>query len=111
MKVEHKECMREGTGIVTLTHLVDESTQQHIRLLAELSLPPGASIGLHRHEGETEYFLILAGTGVVNDDGKELAVQPGDTVVTGNGASHSIKNSGTVPLVLHGVIITYGKSS
>ncbi|MDR2798601.1 MAG: cupin domain-containing protein [Treponema sp.] len=111
MKVEYKERMREGKGTVTVTHWVDESTQQHARLLAELSLPPGASIGLHQHNGETEYFCILAGTGVVNDDGKETLVRPGDVVITGNGASHSISNSGTVPLVLHGIIITYGPSS
>ncbi|MDR3114734.1 MAG: cupin domain-containing protein [Treponema sp.] len=111
MTVEYKEHMREGTGTVRITHWTDERTQRHVRLLAELSLPPGASIGLHRHDGETEYFCILAGTGVVNDDGKEVAVTSGDVVITGNGASHSIRNSGTVPLVLHGIIITYGQSS
>ncbi|MDR2392946.1 MAG: cupin domain-containing protein [Treponema sp.] len=106
MLVEYKERMREGTGTVRVTHLADESTQPHVRLLAELHLPPGASIGLHRHDGETEYFFILSGTAVVNDDGKELQLGPGDTVITGNGAAHSIMNPGTVPLVLHGVIIT-----
>ncbi|MDR0628440.1 MAG: cupin domain-containing protein [Treponema sp.] len=108
MKVEHKERMREGTGTVTITHWVDESTQPHTRLLAELRLPPGASIGLHRHDGETEYFCILAGTGVVNDDGQETVVKPGDVVITGNGASHSIRNAGTEPLVFQGIIITDG---
>ncbi|MDR2633772.1 MAG: cupin domain-containing protein [Treponema sp.] len=111
MPVEYKEAMRGGSGTVKLTHLVDESTQQHVRLLAELSLEPGASIGLHRHDGETEYFWILAGTGVVNDEGTETEVKPGDVVITGHGASHSIKNAGTVPLVFQGIIITYGTSS
>jgi mannose-6-phosphate isomerase-like protein (cupin superfamily) len=111
MKVEQKTSMRDGTGTVTLTHLADESAQQHTRLLAELSLPPGASIGPHQHDGETEYFFILSGTGVVNDNGTEIPVAPGDTVITGNGASHSIKNPGEVPLVLHAVIVTYGRSA
>jgi mannose-6-phosphate isomerase-like protein (cupin superfamily) len=106
MAVEHKARMREGEGTVTLTHWVDESTQTHTRLLAELSLPPGASIGFHRHDEETEYFCILSGTGIVNDDGKETELRRGDVVITGNGASHSIRNTGTEPLVLHGIIIT-----
>ncbi|MHB9291392.1 putative Oxalate-binding protein [Hollandina sp. SP2] len=107
MKVEHREIMRDGTGTVIVTHWVDESTQQHVRLLAEVSLSPGASLGLHQHHEETEYLCVLAGTGVVNDDGKEIVVKPGDVVITGDGASHSIRNSGTAPLVLHGIIITY----
>ncbi|MDR3171971.1 MAG: cupin domain-containing protein [Treponema sp.] len=107
MKVEHKENMRDGEGTVSLTHFIADSTQQHIRLLAELTLPPGASIGNHRHDGETEYFLILSGTGTVNDNGTDVLVKPGAVVITGNGAAHSIKNTGTAPLVLHAIIVTY----
>ncbi|MDR3333967.1 MAG: cupin domain-containing protein [Treponema sp.] len=107
MKVEQKEKMRDGEGTVSLTHFITDSTQQHIRLLAELTLPPGASIGNHRHDGETEYFLILSGTGAVNDDGTDVPVKPGDVVITGNGAAHRIKNTGTTPLVFHAIIVTY----
>jgi mannose-6-phosphate isomerase-like protein (cupin superfamily) len=76
-------------------------------MLAEVTLQPGCSIGTHSHENETEYYIILSGGGTVNDNGKEVSVQAGDAIVTGNGASHSISNTGTVPLVLHAVIVTY----
>ena len=107
MKIENKERMRDGEGTTHLLHLADCGTQKNIRLLSEVTLGPGCSIGYHRHDSETEYYLILSGTGIVNDDGKEIEVAQGDSVITGNGASHSIKNTGSVPLVFHAVIVTY----
>jgi len=107
MKVENKEKMRDGNGITTIRHLVNCENEKNVRLIAEITLPPGASIGEHRHDAETEYYLILSGSGHVNDNGKNIEVKPGDAVVTGGGASHSITNSGDVPLVFHAVIVTY----
>lgn len=107
MKIEEKEQLRGGQGATRFVHLVDGSTQKNVRMLAETTLDPGCSIGYHKHDSETEYYFILSGTGTVNDDGKEVSVKQGDSVVTGNGASHSIKNTGSVPLVFHAVIVTY----
>jgi mannose-6-phosphate isomerase-like protein (cupin superfamily) len=107
MRLEKKEKMRGGEGIVSLLHLVECEKETNIRLLAELTLPPGASIGSHRHEGETEYFLVLSGEGLVDDNGTEKAVKAGDAIITGGGAFHSVKNTGTEALVMHAVIVTY----
>ncbi|MDR1443995.1 MAG: cupin domain-containing protein [Treponema sp.] len=107
MKKDTKEKLRDGEGAVHFTYLADCENEKNIRMLAELTLPPGASIGYHRHDNETEYFLILSGGGEVNDNGDIKPVKAGDTVITGNGASHSIKNTGNVPLVFHAVIVTY----
>jgi mannose-6-phosphate isomerase-like protein (cupin superfamily) len=107
MKTEIKDKTRGGEGKTELVHLVDCANEKNIRMLAEITLKPGCSIGSHSHENETEYFLILSGEGLVNDNGTEKPVKSGDTVITGNGASHSITNNGSVPLVLHAVIVTY----
>ena len=107
MKVEDKEKMRDGEGSTHLIYLLDGSTEKNARMFAEVTLKPGCSIGYHQHVSETEYYFILSGNGTVNDDGKEVQVKQGDSIITGNGASHSIKNSGTVPLVFHAVIVTY----
>ncbi|MDR1803553.1 MAG: cupin domain-containing protein [Treponema sp.] len=107
MKVEDKERMRDGEGTTHMTYLLDGSMEKNARLFAEVTLNPGCSIGYHRHDSETEYYFILSGTGTVNDDGKEVQVKQGDSVITGNGASHSIKNNGSVPLVFHAIIVTY----
>ena len=107
MKTEDKERMRDGEGTTHITYLLDGSTQKNARMFAEITLNPGCSIGYHQHDSETENYFILSGTGVVNDDGKDVHVKQGDSIITGNGASHSIKNSGSVPLVFYAVIVTY----
>ena len=107
MRVELKERMRGGDGVVSLRHIAEPSTMRNARLLAEATIPPGGSIGEHDHVSETEYYIILSGTGEVVDDGRAQPVGTGDVVVTGGGASHSIRNTGTEPLVFHAFIVTY----
>jgi mannose-6-phosphate isomerase-like protein (cupin superfamily) len=107
MHTEVKEKMRGGEGSTAILHLLDCANEKNIRMLAEITLEPGCSIGNHSHESETEYYIILSGSGVVNDNGSEAPVRAGDAIVTGNGASHSISNTGGVPLVFHAIIVTY----
>jgi mannose-6-phosphate isomerase-like protein (cupin superfamily) len=107
MKIEKKDKLRDGEGTITLTHYLEPNTEKNARMLAEMTLPPGASIGRHQHDKETEYFIIHSGSGIANDNGTETAIRSGDVVVTGNGAFHGIKNTGTEPLVMTAVIVTY----
>ncbi|MDR2869063.1 MAG: cupin domain-containing protein [Deferribacteraceae bacterium] len=105
MKTETKEKMRAGEGSAHLTHIVDGEKIPHARLMAEITLQPGCSIGDHPHNNETEYFIILRGTGAINDNGVLKSVHPGDVVITGGGATHSIANTGDEDLVFHAIII------
>ena len=107
MKTNVMEKMRGGTGNTSILHLVNCENEKNIRLLSEITLLPGCSIGNHGHENESEYFFILSGNGTVNDNGTDFSVSPGDATITESGASHSISNTGTVPLVFLAVIVTY----
>ncbi len=108
MPVETREHLRDGDGTVTLQHLFNPSEfGARVRLCARLTLPPGASIGPHAHEGEDEIYLLLEGEGLLEDDGETRTVRAGDAVLTGRGASHSIRNAGEGPLVLLAVILLY----
>lgn len=107
-EIEKRENMRGGTGEVTIRHyLKPEEIKARTRLCAELVLPPGASIGVHDHIDEDEIYLIQKGKGVMTDGGKEITVGAGDAVLTGQGASHSVKNTGSGDLVITAVIIKY----
>ena len=106
MKNETRNAMRGGPGKVDITHLADPMSIKNGRLMAELTLEPGAGIGLHRHDNETEYYIITEGSGLVTEDEGEKDVAEGDIVVTGNGESHSIKNTGNKLLKFIAVIIT-----
>ena len=107
MRREVKEQMRGGIGAAAAVHLVECANEKNIRLLAEMTLTPGCSIGSHAHETETEYYIILSGTGEVDDNGEKKQVTAGDAIVTGGGDSHGIFNNGSEPLIFHAVIVTY----
>jgi mannose-6-phosphate isomerase-like protein (cupin superfamily) len=106
MRREERSQMRGGTGTTALYHALEAEPVHHMRLLGEICLPPGASIGSHAHEGEREYFFFHQGRGRVNDNGVEKTVKPGDIMVTGEGASHSVSNTGSEELAFFAIIIT-----
>ena len=107
MPVEGKEKLFGGEGIARMVGLAPMETMRNIRVLKEITLEPGVSIGNHDHKGETEYFIILSGGGRVNDNGRETDVKVGDVVITGNGSFHSIANTGKKKLVFIALIVTY----
>ena len=84
-----------------------KGTCKNCRLIVEFQIPPGAGIGPHVHDKETEYYIMLEGTAVVNDNGKDVTVNAGDVVITGDGAGHSITNKGNTTVKMIAVIITY----
>lgn len=58
-------------------------------------LPPGTSIGRHRHaDDEEELYLVLAGRGLMWRDGEEFEVRPGDLVRNRPGGAHGLRNPG-----------------
>ncbi len=108
MQKETRDKMRGGNGSVGITHIFGpEELAAKTRLFARLRFPVGASIGFHRHEGEEEVFYILSGRGVVDDNGTKREVGPGDAVLTGGGAGHSIEAVGDESLELIAVILQY----
>jgi len=106
--VEVREKMRGGTGRVTMRHYFkkDEFAAE-TRLCAHLLLPPGASIGPHEHSGEDEVYIVLRGSGILDDGLAQSRVGAGDAILTGRGESHAIRNDGAEPLELIAVIMSY----
>ncbi len=106
--VERREAMRGGAGTTSVQQLFAPTEfGASVRLCARLTLPPGASIGAHAHEGEDEVYVIIRGEGLLTDNGTATPVEPGDAVLTGKGASHSIANGGSEPLELIAFIARY----
>lgn len=56
-------------------------------------LMPGASIGLHKHEQDSEILFVLSGKGLLIDDGKELKIVHGQCAYCPVGHEHSLINS------------------
>ncbi len=107
-ETELRKEMRGGSGEVTIRHYFKkDEIKAKCRLCAELIIPPGAGIGLHEHAGEDEVFLVQKGKGIITDGGRDIVVEAGDSILTGNGASHSVRNAGDSDLVITAVIMQY----
>ncbi|MDX9866567.1 MAG: cupin domain-containing protein [Kiritimatiellia bacterium] len=107
-EVERRENMRGGTGTVQVEHWFrPEAFGAKARLCARLVIPPGGSIGTHRHEAEDEIYLVLSGQGLILENGRAIPVAAGDAVLTGKGGEHGVENPGAAPLVLAAVILPY----
>lgn len=69
--------------------------------IAFMEIPPGKSAyPYHWHEGVTESYVILSGTGSVRTAEGEVAVKPGDVIAfpPGPAGAHRMTNTGTEPL-------------
>ncbi len=108
MATEQRVGMRGGAGTVTVRHLFQSHEfQAPVRLCAVLTLPPGATIGLHQHASEDEVYLVTRGTGILEDGASAKPVKAGDAILTGRGDSHAVRNSGPSDLELLAVIVQY----
>ena len=105
-----RDAMRGGSGSVKIEHLWEqEELNSPTRMFSRITLAPGCSIGFHRHENEEEIFYIISGKAVADDNGEEVTLAPGDTILTGNGDGHSIANAGNTPLEMLAVIIRFAQ--
>jgi len=108
MRDQVRENMRGGEGAITIRHCFEkDEIKANVRLCSMLTLPPGTSIGAHQHENEEEVFIITAGSGVLDDGTAETPVSAGDAILTGNGESHAIRNSGDGNLEIVAMIMCY----
>lgn len=105
MENEIKVNMRGGEKETKISHFLKAELPNHIRLMGLITLIPGASIGEHVHEKESEVFYIISGNGKYLDEGKWIDIQTGDVLLCKSGGMHSLANNGTVDLVLSATII------
>lgn len=113
---------RREDNVVEMRWLFQRELGGHVVFFHEVTLPPGAVEGTHRHIGSEELYYITAGTGIAymkdGDDPstatyplverplfgldpvqcRELPVQPGSVIFTKSGGVHGIRNPGTEPL-------------
>ena len=90
----------EGEGLIHFARIADRAGLEGSCNFIDLAeLPPGTSVGLHTHEAsEEEFYLVLTGTGQMTRNGETFAVRPGDLIRNPPGGTHSLRNSGSVPL-------------
>ncbi len=99
------ENMRGGEGTVQMAPLFAAHIP-HIRLLNEITLEPGCSIGEHLHENEAEVFYVLEGEATVWDDTAYVTLKAGEAHLCSSGSRHSLSNRGQSRMRLLAIIPT-----
>lgn len=96
----------DGTVYGLFSHTrEDAESGWAIKEMGWVTLKPGASIGMHRHDINEDACIIVSGTGMFTDsEGKESPIKAGDVVIARKGDSHALKNTGTEDLVYVDVI-------
>ena len=99
--VEHAGGTGEGTLYGKFAFRREQADINHaIKEIGLMTLKPGDSIGLHKHETNEDTYIILAGKGLfVDGEGNEYIVGPESVTIAVAGESHSLKNIGTEDLV------------
>ena len=67
-------------------------------------LIPGASIGLHTHEVDSETIYILEGNGQVLYEGEYIPLTAGDCHYCPKGSEHCLINTGAEDLLFYAVV-------
>ena len=95
-----------GAGYITKEMLIsDEARGEYCKMYAKVTVPSGCEIGYHGHQGDEEGYYILTGTGVYNDNGTEMPLEPGDSFFCKEGDGHGIKNTGDADITFVALIL------
>lgn len=107
LQVERKPAPFDGTGEITVRSLLNgpEEMYEKGRVFCHTTVYPGAAMGYHVHEHESETYYILSGTGRFNDNGTIKTVTAGDVTVTGSGEGHSMEAVGEEPVEMIALIL------
>lgn len=94
-----------GQGEITRELILEgEEFQNQAKVFSRITVPVGASIGMHEHKDDFEVYYILSGKGKVLDGDKIVEVGEGDVIYTID-AKHYIENIGQEELVFLAVVI------
>ncbi|MBO4313355.1 MAG: cupin domain-containing protein [Desulfovibrio sp.] len=96
----------EGTLFGQFAYTRNDATKDMvIKEIGWMTLKPGDSIGMHKHENNEDSYIIVSGEGVFTDSaGKETPVKAGDVTIARPGDAHALKNTGKEPLVFLDII-------
>lgn len=96
---QHIDGFKGGAGLFEPRMFVDNDNKIMLATLA-----PGAYIGPHTHEGNSETVYILEGQAVMVFDGQRETLRPGDVSYCPQGHTHSLRNESDVPLRFFAVV-------
>jgi quercetin dioxygenase-like cupin family protein len=89
----------QGEGTV-MTARVHRAAEAGLRFLDLVEVPPGSTVGRHRHDQDHELYIVISGAGTVELDGEQVAVTAGDVALNVPFGTHALRCDGHQPLRL-----------
>lgn len=83
----------------------DEELMNKGRLFKEITLEKGCGVGYHIHNGDAEYYLVLAGEAEYDDNGTKTTIKAGDVTYTPPGEGHGVLNVKDEPFKIVALIL------
>jgi uncharacterized cupin superfamily protein len=84
----------DGEGVLKHISLFGSGDfSSKLRFINYTILPPGTSIGVHRHGNDEELYVILEGQGLMEVDGEKKEVKAGDIILNKPYGEHGLTNN------------------
>ena len=93
------EHFKGGDGTAIIRKFEDKSNK-----IMLFTLPSGASVGVHSHEGNSEIIYLLEGSGSAFDGKEWTPVKAGACLYCAEGQTHGLINDGDCDLVFFAVV-------
>lgn len=83
-----------GIGHVELFEIWQNSDfESNVDFIDRVVVPPGSTIGFHKHGENEEMYIFLDGTGLMKIEDDEIVVKKGDMVLNPAGGRHGLINN------------------
>ena len=86
----------EGNGAIQIGRIFhNETLEGPWHFIEYLVVPPGVTIGEHRHGNNEEIYFVIEGQARMTVNGQEHQVKPGDFILNRAGWEHGFHNEGS----------------
>jgi quercetin dioxygenase-like cupin family protein len=65
-----------------------------------IQVPPGGSVGRHRHAQQLETIWVIRGNAILTLDQTEVSIKDGQIIAIPSGLEHALRNEGRSPVQL-----------
>ena len=106
-KTVRKPAPFDGVGEITVRSLLNgpEEMSGKGRVFGHTTVHPGAAIGYHIHNENSETYYILSGHGKYNDNGVITDIWPGDVAYCAPGEGHGLECVGEEAIEMIALIL------
>jgi mannose-6-phosphate isomerase-like protein (cupin superfamily) len=89
-----QESSHDGKAVVNLYEIwCNSDFKSKVDFIDRVVVPPGSTIGFHKHGENEEMYVVLEGQGLMQIEGDEIAVNKGDMILNPVGGSHGLVNN------------------